>query len=215
MKPYFINNRLPGEKQTEFVLMLSMVPSRRENMIAWIAARCDQPDYRKLIVYTFPKDKLVYGPFQIEALINQNTEISQQFSLWNQQGSRIIRGNLLVVPIGNSLLYVTPLYLRAQSGQMPELKRVSAVYGGQVVMERTLCEALAALFKAPAEAVAAAEASGSAVPSAVPSIVLVLHTAREALDHYRRAIENLKTGDWSGFGKELDALRLLLEQMYI
>jgi uncharacterized protein len=213
MEPYFINIRLPGEKQTEFVLMLPMVPSQRENMIAWMAARCDQPDYGKLIVYTFPKDKLVYGPFQIEALINQNTEISQQLSLWNQQGSRVIRGNLLVVPIGNSLLYVTPLYLRAQSGQMPELKRVIAVYSGQVVMERTLGEALAALFKAPANAVAAAEASGSAVPSVVPAVAPVLDAARKALDHYRRAIENLKAGDWSGFGKELDALRPLLEQM--
>ena len=213
MKPYFINIRLPGEKQTEFVLMLPMVPSQRENMIAWMAARCDQPDYGKLIVYTFPKDKLVYGPFQIEALINQNTEISQQLSLWNQQGSRVIRGNLLVVPIGNSLLYVTPLYLRAQSGQMPELKRVIAVYSGQVVMERTLGKALAALFNAPANSVAAAEASGSAVSSVVPGVAPVMDAARKALDHYRRAIENLKAGDWSGFGKELDALRPLLEQM--
>ena len=99
----------------EFVLMLPMVPSQRENMIAWLAARCDPPDYGKLIVYQFPKDKLVYGPFQIEARINQNTEISQQISLWNQLGSRVIRGNLLVVPIENSILYVSPLYLRAAS----------------------------------------------------------------------------------------------------
>ena len=149
MAPYYINMRLPGETRTEFVLMLPMVPSQRENMIAWLAARCDQTDYGKLIVYEFPKDKLVYGPFQIEALINQNTEVSQQISLWNQSGSRVIRGNLLVVPIGNSILYVTPLYLRAQSGQLPELKRVIAIYGDRVVMEETLAGALAALFKAP------------------------------------------------------------------
>ena len=125
-----------------------MTPSQRENMIAWLAARCDPPEYGKLIVYEFPKEKLVYGPFQIEALINQNTEISQQISLWNQMGSRVIRGNLLVVPIGNSILYVSPLYLRAQSGQLPELKRVIAAYGDRVVMEETLPAALAALFKA-------------------------------------------------------------------
>jgi uncharacterized membrane protein (UPF0182 family) len=116
-------------------------------MIAWLAARCDAPDYGKLIVYEFPKDKLVYGPFQIEARINQNTEISQQISLWNQMGSRVIRGHLLVVPIENSILYVSPLYLRAESGQLPELKRVIAAYGDRVVMEETLAEALAALFK--------------------------------------------------------------------
>ena len=114
-------------------------------MIAWLAARCDPPDYGKLIVYEFPKDKLVYGPFQIEARINQNTEISRQLSLWNQMGSRVIRGNL-VVPIENSILYVSPLYLRAEQGQLPELKRVIAAYGDRVVMEETLPAALSALF---------------------------------------------------------------------
>ena len=147
MAPYYIMMRLPGEAQTEFFLMLPMAPSQRENMIAWLAARCDLPEYGKLIVYEFPKEKLVYGPFQIEARINQNTEISQQISLWNQMGSRVIRGNLLVVPIENSILYVSPLYLRAQSGQLPELKRVIAAYGDRVVMEETLPAALAALFK--------------------------------------------------------------------
>ena len=147
MAPYYIMMRLPGEPQTEFFLMLPMAPSQRENMIAWLAARCDLPEYGKLIVYEFPKEKLVYGPFQIEALINQNTEISQQISLWNQMGSRVIRGILLVVPIENSILYVSPLYLRAQSGQLPELKRVIAAYGDRVVMEETLPAALAALFK--------------------------------------------------------------------
>jgi uncharacterized protein len=217
MSPYYINMRLPGEAPTEFVLMLPMVPSQRENMIAWLAARCDQPDYGKLIVYQFPKEKLIYGPYQIEALINQNTEISQQISLWNQMGSRVIRGHLIVVPIDNSLLYVTPLYLRAQSGQLPELKRVIAVYGDHVVMEQTLAEALAALFKAPAEVAAPSGATEQTAPSAglaqgalpPPSS----EAARAALEHYQRAMEKLKAGDWSGFGAELDALKPLLEQM--
>ena len=147
MAPYYMIMRLPGEPRAEFFLMLPMAPSQRENMIAWLAARCDPPDYGKLIVYEFPKDKLVYGPFQIEARINQNTDISQQISLWNQMGSRVIRGNLLVIPIENSILYVSPLYLRAESGQLPELKRVIAAYGDRVVMEDTLAAALAALFK--------------------------------------------------------------------
>jgi uncharacterized protein len=135
MAPYYIIVRLPGEPQAEFLQMLPMVPSQRQNMIAWLAARSDPPDYGKLIVYEFPKDKLVYGPFQIEARINQNTEISQQLSLWNQMGSRVIRGNLLVIPIENSILYVSPLYLRAETGQLPELKRVIAAYGDHVVMD--------------------------------------------------------------------------------
>ena len=147
MAPYYIMMRLPGEAQTEFFLMLPMAPSQRENMIAWLAARCDLPEYGKLIVYEFPKEKLVYGPFQIEARINQNTEISQQISLWNQMGSRVIRGILLVVPIENSILYVSPLYLRAQSGQLPELKRVIAAYGDRVVMEETLPAALGCIVQ--------------------------------------------------------------------
>ncbi|HVC61318.1 MAG TPA: UPF0182 family protein [Acetobacteraceae bacterium] len=207
MTPYYIMMRLPGESHTEFFLMLPMVPSQRENMIAWLAARCDPHEYGKLIVYEFPKDKLVYGPFQIDARINQNTEISQQISLWNQMGSRVIRGNLLVVPIDNSILYVSPLYLRAESGQLPELKRVIAAYGDRVVMEKTLPEALAALFRQTAP-VAALPASAGPV-SAGPADA----RARAALDHYNLALERLKAGDWAGFGAELDALRPLLEQL--
>ncbi len=207
MAPYYIMMRLPGDPRAEFFLMLPMVPSQRENMIAWLAARCDPPDYGKLIVYEFPKEKLVYGPFQIEALINQNTEISQQISLWNQMGSRVIRGNLLVVPIENSILYVSPLYLRAESGQLPELKRVIAAYGGRVVMKETLPAALAALFKESAPAVPLPVGAGA--PPSGPAGA----RAREALGHYDRAIERLKAGDWAGFGSELDALRPLLEQL--
>jgi uncharacterized membrane protein (UPF0182 family) len=219
MAPYYIVMRLPGEAQAEFFLMLPMVPSRRDNMIAWLAARCDSPDYGKLIVYEFPKDKLVYGPFQIEALINQNTEISQQLTLWNQMGSRVIRGNLLVIPIENSILYVSPLYLRAAEGQLPELKRVIAAYGDRVVMKETLAEALSALFES-----GAAPSASMRTPSAAPSA----EQAREALDHFNQAIERLKSGDWAGFnqaierlksgdwagfGAQLDAMRGLLENL--
>ena len=208
MAPYYIIMRLPGEARAEFFLMLPMAPSQRENMIAWLAARCDAPDYGKLIVYEFPKDKLVYGPFQIEARINQNTEISQRISLWNQMGSRVIRGHLLVVPIENSILYVSPLYLRAESGQLPELKRVIAAYGDRVVMEETLAEALAALFKESAPAFPLPGPASTANARSPADL-----RAREALSHYNRAIARLKAGDWSGFGAELDAVRPLLEQL--
>jgi len=204
MAPYYIVMRLPGEAQAEFFLMLPMVPSRRDNMIAWLAARCDPPDYGKLIVYEFPKDKLVYGPFQIEALINQNTEISQQLTLWNQMGSRVIRGNLLVIPIENSILYVSPLYLRAAEGQLPELKRVIAAYGDRVVMKETLAEALSALFES-----GTAPSASTRTPQAAPSA----EQAREALDHFHQAIERLKSGDWTGFGAQLDAMRGILENL--
>jgi len=205
MSPYYIIMRLPGEPRAEFFLMLPMVPSRRDNMIAWLAARCDAPDYGKLIVYEFPKEKLVYGPFQIEARINQNTEISQQLTLWNQMGSRVIRGaNLLVIPIENSILYVTPLYLRAEHGHLPELKRVIAAYGEHVVMKETLGEALSALFVEPG-----VPRPASSTAEDLP----VTGQAREALDRYNRAVERLKSGDWKGFGEQFDAMRGLLEDM--
>jgi hypothetical protein len=207
MVPYYIIVRLPGETQAEFFLMLPMAPSRRDNMIAWLAARCDPPDYGKLIVYEFPKEKLVYGPFQIEALINQNTYISQQLSLWNQMGSRVIRGNLLVIPIENSILYVSPLYLRAVDGQLPELQRVIAAYGDHVVMKETLAEALSALFEAGLAPAAPSAATGT--PLAGPGA----DRARKALDHYNQAIERMKSGDWAAFGTEIDAMRRLLEDM--
>jgi uncharacterized membrane protein (UPF0182 family) len=159
-----------------------------------------------LIVYEFPKDKLVYGPFQIEARINQNPAISQQLSLWNQLGSRVIRGNLHVIPIENSILYVSPLYLRAATGQIPELKRVIAAYGDQVVMEETLARALTTLFNEPVP-VSHTGASGEAALAASE-----VDQTREALGHYDRAMERLRAGDWPGFGAELDKLRQILER---
>jgi uncharacterized membrane protein (UPF0182 family) len=209
MTPYYIIMRLPGEPQAEFFLMLPMVPSRRDNMIAWLAARCDPPDYGKLIVYEFPKEKLVYGPFQIEARINQNTEISQQLTLWNQMGSRVIRGaNLLVIPIENSILYVSPLYLRAEHGHLPELKRVIAAYGEHVVMKETLAEALAALFVEPGT-----EPTVSSPTDEVPATGPAASQAQQALDRYNQAVERLKAGDWKGFGTQFDAMGEVLEKM--
>jgi uncharacterized protein len=210
MAPYYMIMRLPEEAKPAFFLMVPMVPNRRENMIAWLAAGCDPPDYGKLVAYEFPKEKQVYGPFQIEARINQNTEISQQISLWNQMGSRVIRGNVLVIPVEHSILYVSPLYLRAETGQLPELKRVIAAYGDRVVMADTLLRALVALFQAaPAPATPVVAAAGQSAAPAPPSGNL----AAEALDDYDRAIERLKAGDWTGFGARLDALRPLLQSL--
>src|SRR6195256_3172048 len=208
MVPYYIIMRLPGETHAEFFIMIPMVPSRRDNMIAWLAARCDPPDDGKLIVYEFPKEKLVYGPFQIEARIHQNTEISQQITLWNQMGSRVIRGNLLVIPIENSILYISPLYLRADQGHLPELKRVIAAYGEHVVMKETLAEALSALFMETSAAPAKRDAA-TEMPGASPAD----NRAQKALDRYNQAMEKLRSGDWAGFGQQIDAMRSLLEDL--
>jgi uncharacterized protein len=146
MEPYYILTKLPGSNQLEYLLMTPFTPQNRDNMISWMAARSDFPEYGKMLFYELPKEKLVYGPNQVEAMIDQNTTISQQLTLWNQQGSRVIRGKQIVTPIENSFLYVVPLYLQAEGTSFPQLKRVIAIAGDNVVMEPTLDEALTALF---------------------------------------------------------------------
>ncbi len=207
MQPYYVIMRLPGAKHEEYMLMLPMVPQGRDNMIAWLAARCDGADYGHLFEYAFSKDRLFYGPYQIQARINQNPDISRQLSLWNQMGSKVVLGNLMVIPIEDSLLYVEPLYLRAENGQLPELQRVIAAYSDQVVMGETLRSTLNALFTVPGVPAAptvtqiAPAAPKAAVPGAPPGPGLA-----EAAGYYNRAIEALKAGDWSTFGSEMQKL---------
>lgn len=185
--------------------MLPMVPNGRDNMIAWLAARCDGANYGTLIEYAFPKEKLIYGPAQIEARIDQDTTISQQLSLWNQTGSRVIRGNLLVIPVDDTLLYVEPLYLRAEKRELPELKRVIASAGDRVAMSQNVESLLAALVgNIPGSPAASVTAPAAARPP--PSA-----DAGVALQHYRQALEALRHDDWQQFGAEMDALRHALE----
>jgi hypothetical protein len=146
MEPYYLILRLPGEPKEEFVLLIPFNPSKKDNLSAWLAARSDPPHYGKLVVYNFPKQKLIYGPRQIEARIDQDSFISQQLTLWNQRGSQVIRGNLLVIPIERSLVYVEPLYIAAEKGQLPELKRVIVGFGDRIAMEETLDGAMARVF---------------------------------------------------------------------
>ncbi len=161
--------------------------------------------------FAFPKDKLVYGPAQIEARIDQDTTISQQLSLWNQLGSRVIRGNLLLIPLEDALLYVEPLYLSAETRELPELKRLIASSGDRVVMSQSVDALLTALSgKEPAQP-AVVTAPGPAVaipPTTQPSAG---GATMAALAHYRQALEALQRGDWSTFGAEMDALRRTLE----
>ena len=146
IESYYTIMRLPGEKTEEFILLSPFNPSKKDNMIAWMAARSDGPHYGKLIAYNFPKQKLIYGPRQIEARIDQDAFISQQLSLWSQRGSQVIRGSMLAIPIEQSLLYVQPLYLAAEKGSLPELKRVIVSMGNQIAMEENLEASLAQLF---------------------------------------------------------------------
>jgi uncharacterized membrane protein (UPF0182 family) len=146
MDPYYMLMKLPGSGQLEYLIMTPFTPQKRDNMIAWLAARCDFPDYGKMLFYELPKDKLIFGPNQISAMIDQSTTISQQLTLWDQKGSGVIRGKLIVIPIENSFLYVVPLYLKAEGTNFPQLKRVIVATGDKVVMEPTLDEALGSLF---------------------------------------------------------------------
>jgi len=201
VEPYYIIIKLPDEDKEEFVLMTSFSPIKKDNMIAWMAARSDGDDYGKLILYKFPKDKLIYGPLQIEAKIDQDSEISQQLTLWSQQGSRVTRGNLLVIPIKDSILYIEPLYIEAETGQLPELKRVLVSDGVNVVMEKTLAEALEVLFgktkKVAAEKEEAKEKSSSEL-------------IEEAQEYYDLIEDSMKKGDWAGIGDALDMLGIVL-----
>ncbi|HKN14994.1 MAG TPA: UPF0182 family protein [Candidatus Binatus sp.] len=209
MSPYYVIMRLPGEAQAEYMLMLPMVPSGRDNMIAWMAARCDGADYGHLFEYSFSKDRLFYGPYQIQARINQNPEISRQLSLWNQMGSKVILGNLLVIPVQDSLLYVEPLFIRAENGQLPELQRVVASYSDRVVMGDTLDLTLAALFTneaPPAPTIAKAIANETAPQSIAQGTVPGKADMQSAAQHYNRAMDAIRAGDWTAFGTEMKAL---------
>jgi uncharacterized membrane protein (UPF0182 family) len=163
--------RLPHESRAEYIFMTQFTPTRRDNLAAWMVARNDGDHYGELIVYRFPRQSLVFGPQQVVNRINQDTEIARQISLWDQRGSQVIRGELLVIPIGEALIYVQPIYLRAEGGRIPELKRVVVAYENQVVMEETLEESLEVLFgvrpPSPLEGLepSPAEAAAAALPA--------------------------------------------------
>ncbi len=200
MTPYYIIMKLPGEEREEFLLMIPYTPLKKDNMIAWMGARCDQQAYGELVLFRFPKGELIYGPLQIEARIDQDPEISQQISLWSQRGSRVIRGNLLAIPIENSIVYAEPLYIRAEKGELPELKRVILSFGMRVVMEESLSDSLSKMFGAP-----------RVKPKEEPLEALTIEEmVRKALYHFSKAEEHLKQGNWTGYGEELKKTKELL-----
>jgi uncharacterized protein len=241
--PYFVVMRLPGEAREEFLLMQPFTPVGKTNMIAWLAARSDEPNYGKLIVYKYPKERLIFGPMQVEGRIDQDPTISPQFSLWSAAGSRVIRGNLLVIPLGSSNLYVEPIYLQAENGPIPELRRVIVSTGNRIAMEPTLEEALTKLFpsapgvvpsvgsttasgapvvgpgstqaagQTPGQAASqtpgqTGEAAGAAVPAT--ELAAIIQSANQ---HYTRAQEALRAGDWAHYGEEQRLLEADLRRL--
>lgn len=208
MEPYYTIMKLPGEAREEFILMLPFTPRNKPNLAAWMVARADGDAYGTLRVYKFPKEKMVYGPNMVVARINQNDAISEKLSLWNQQGSSVELGTLLVIPIEESLVYVQPLYLKAASGSIPELKRVIVGYENRIAMEATLEDGLRVLFGAGDELeVPVVEDDEGVEPVGIEALI------REAVERYRAARTAAGEGSWEDFGRELDALGTTLERM--
>jgi uncharacterized membrane protein (UPF0182 family) len=198
MDPFYVLMQLPQESQEDFMLMMPFTPRTKANMIGWMAAKSDPDAYGERVVYTFPKQRLVLGPEQVSARVNQDPVISQQLTLWNQRGSGVLFGNLLVVPIDDSIVYIQPLYLQAEQTAMPQLTRVIVTYGDKVAMEADLGSALLAVF-----------GEAQAPPSEAGPVV----DAAAARDLYDRAIEAQKAGDWATYGQLIKQLGEVLAQL--
>jgi uncharacterized membrane protein (UPF0182 family) len=234
MEPYYTIMKLPGNDRSEFIQMLPFTPRARDNLAAWMVARSDGENYGKLLVFQFPKQKIIYGPAQIVARINQDPVISPQITLWSQQGSQVIQGTLLVIPIQESLLYVRPLYLRSQNGRIPELKQVIVAYQNRIVMAETLVQALGRIFgpqvatalapdrlaSSATSVVQTVEAPEEAEPAAAggltpaPAVDATLQTlAAEAQKHLEAASAAQREGDWARYGEELKKLEAVILRM--
>lgn len=210
MEPYYVIMRLPGDAQEEFMLMLPFTPAKRQNMVAWMSAKSDGADYGKRLVYRLPKDKLIYGPEQIHARLNQDPAIAAELTLLNQRGSRVLWGNLLVIPLEKSFLYVQPMYLLAEQSQIPQLKRIVVSTANNVAMEATLGDALARVFGADTRGSVTAPTSPAIGTPAGANVNALI---KEANDHYARAQDALKTSDWTTYGTEMKALQQTLERL--
>lgn len=226
MTPYYVNMLLPGGDEPEFIMMLPFTPVNKNNTISWLAARSDEEHYGKLLAFVFPKDRLIYGPLQIESRINQDPDISRELSLWNQAGSRVLRGNLIMLPIDRGFLYVEPIYLQSQTSQLPELKRVIVASGNQLTMETSLQAGLVKIFGGPAQVgggtrpggtaggtPGASPTPGTGTPTTPPVLSDVGTLARRAQDHFVKAQESLKSGDWTGYGNALKELEATITEL--
>ena len=213
MIPYYTIVKFPdAEQNEEFVLILPFTPTNKNNMLAWIAAMCDGENYGRIIEYKFPKEKLLYGPLQIESRIDQNSEISQLFTLWGQKGSSVIRGNLLVIPIKDSLIYVEPVYLKAEQSELPELKRVIIGYQDNIVIGLNLEDALYKMFGRPEVAIAEKEEAVMVEPEA-GALLSIKNLVDRAISYYNQAQAMLREGDFTGYGQQIEQLQTVLDQL--
>ncbi|MCC6790914.1 MAG: UPF0182 family protein [Thermomicrobiales bacterium] len=217
MEPYYVTMTLPGESSSDFALIRPFIPggrSQRQNMTAWMAGRIGADGANQLVVYRFPRQETIFGPAQVEARINQEPEISAQIALWNQSGSRVVRGNLLVIPIGESVLYVQPLYLQASqsTGALPELKRVIVASNDRVVMNETLDGALAELTGREVETPAGGDEPGGAETPGLEDAT-VQSLVEQAVDAYNRGEQALAAGDWAAYGAAQTELEIILAEL--
>jgi uncharacterized membrane protein (UPF0182 family) len=214
MRPFHVIMRAPDADRPEFLLMLPFTPRNKDNMIAWMGARSDAPHYGERVVYALPKQRLILGPEQVSARINQDPVISQQLALWNQRGSSVLFGNLLVLPIRQSILYVQPLYLQAEQTAMPALTRVIVLFGDRLAMEPDLDTALSRVFGGRVETLTAGPAAPSAGPASAAGPSAAAPTDWSAArDLYRRALEAQRAGDWAGYGRHIEELGRLIERL--
>ncbi|MDO8847010.1 MAG: UPF0182 family protein [Coriobacteriia bacterium] len=198
MEPFYVLMELPEESVEDFMLMIPFTPRTKANMIGWMAAKSDPDSYGERVVYTFPKQRLVLGPEQVEARVNQDPLISQQLTLWSQRGSSVIFGNLLVIPMNESIVYIQPLYLQSEQTSMPQLTRVIVAFGDEVAMEPDLPAALLAVFGAVSET----PIDGAAAAD--------VETAK---DLYDKAVEAQRSGDWEAYGRYIDELGEVLGEL--
>jgi len=218
VQPYYVILQLPDSPKEEFMLMLPFTPSSgKKNMVAWMAAKCDTGgngdlgNYGELMVYNFPKGKLIDGTYQIEAYIDQKEEMSERLSLWSQRGSNVLRGNMLAIPIKESMLYVEPIYIQGeQTAAIPQLKRVVVAQDGRLDWGEDLDSALAALY---GRAVPQSSYADEIIPDAGTTEMYQDGTEKQALGHYNKAQEYLRAGEWAKYGEEIKNLEKTLKML--
>ena len=215
MEPNYYIMNLPGESEAEFVNSVPFTPKDKKNMAGLMVARNDGDNYGELILYQLPKNKVVYGPQQVEAQIDQDPEISKEFSLWNSSGSKYSRGNMFVIPIEESLLYVEPVYLEASESSIPEVKRVIVVYGDRIAYEPTLAEALNSLFGDGTieERDSSSGSSSDSKDSSSGGKASMTELIQSANDAFDNAVKAQESGDWAKYGEYLDELEGYLKEL--
>ena len=224
MTPNYYIMKLPGEQSAEFVNSIPFTPKDKRNLMGLLVARNDGDEYGKLVLYQMPKSKVVYGPMQVEAQIDQNTEISKEFSLWNSSGSTYSRGNLFVIPINTSVLYVEPVYLEAQNSSIPEVKRIIMVYKDQIAYGETLADCIINLFGYDMNADSTVKPDDSSIidgggsedeggESDVPEAMTQAELIAKAQEAFTNAQEAQQQGNWAAYGTYLDQLEDYLNQL--